>query len=186
MINLNSDHSELLDVINEDDVIIESKSRDDIHHLGLLHREIHVWLFDKNNNIYFQKSGINKSNAGLFDASIGGHVDKGEEYVNAAVREIKEESGLSVSASDLILLTKFKNVSKNKKMSTINNFFRSIYIYKYPVSEEQIKEDRTENDGFKKFSLDFLSNMNKKNKAMFHKFVPTYELPLVLKYLTSQ
>ncbi len=176
-------HTELLDVVNEDDVIIDSKSRNEVHQIGLLHREIHIWLFDKDKNIYFSKTNANKSSAGLLDASIGGHVDKGEEHLVAAIRETEEESGLSINASDLIFLTKFTNTSINNKR--INNFFRSVYIYKYPINDEQIKIDIKENDGFEKFSFDFLLHMRKEKEIMFHKFIPTHELPLVLKYLNT-
>ena len=44
-------HTELLDVVNKDDVIINSKSRNEVHQIGLLHREIHIWLFDKDKNL---------------------------------------------------------------------------------------------------------------------------------------
>ncbi len=185
MINLNSKKKEFLDIIDKNDIVIDLKSRDDIHCLGLRHREVHVWLFDKNQNIYFQKSSARKSSAGLFDASIGAHVDKGENYLTAAVRETKEESGMVIKAEDLIFLKKVSGISKYKYLNKINNFIRSIYIYKYPVSKEQLKHDEDETDGFYKFSIDFLSNMNDKEKAKFHKFVPTNELPYILNYLKN-
>jgi len=183
MTNFNSSGEELIDVINENDIVIESKSKDEIHHAGLLHREVHVWLFDENKNVYFAKTSASKSSAGLLDAPIGGHVSKGENYLEAAVRETKEESGLIVSPSDLILLIKFTGTSQNEKR--INNFLRSVYIYKYPINNNTIKEDREENDGFEKFSLDFLSGVKNEEMTKFHKFVLTSEIPFVLKHLTS-
>ena len=183
MTNLNSSDKDFLDAINDSDIVIESKRRDDIHHLGLLHREVHVWFFDKNHNIYFQERGMHKSSAGLLDASIGGHVDKGEEYISSAIREGQEESGISMLASDLILLTKFRGNAKNTKEGTTNNFFRSVYIYKNPVTDTAIKCE--ENHNFKKFSISFLLNMSKQDTMMFCKFVPTHELPFVFKYLNN-
>ena len=184
MINLNSENKDLIDIVNEKDEVIGSRSKDDIHHLGLLHREVHVWLFDKNQNIYFQKSPAHKSSAGLFDASIGGHVDKEEDCLKAALRETKEESGLSITSSDLNFLKKFDGVSKHKKRGTINNFIRSVYIYKNPITDTQLKADPRETDGgFHKFSFKFLSNLSKVDKLLFHKFIPTHELPHILNYL---
>ncbi|MBI3305927.1 NUDIX domain-containing protein [Candidatus Nomurabacteria bacterium] len=185
MIEPNSEKEEL-DIVDEEDMVIRSGVRNEIHRLGLLHREVHVWLFDKNKNIYFQKSPANKSSAGLFDASVGGHVDKGEEYLAAAVRETKEESELLVSPSDLIFLTKFKGVKKHPALGTINNFIRSVYVYKFPVENTELVPDLTETDGgFHKFSINFLSNLDKEDILLFHKFVPTDELPHVLKYLQN-
>jgi|GEM_PF-4629359 len=183
MIHVNFDNKELLDVVNDRDEVIESRSRDDIHHFGLLHREVHVWMFDKDKNVFFPKSAAHKASAGFFDASIGGHVDKGEDYLTAAVRETKEESGISILSSDLIFLTKFRGLSEHKKKATINNFTRSIYIYKNPIKEEQIIADPKETTGFQKFSFEFLSNLNEEDKKLFHKFIPTQELPYVLSYI---
>lgn len=180
--NINAEHQ---DVVNEKDFIIGTKSRDEIHHLGLLHREVHVWLFNKEKSIYFQKTASHKSNAGLFDSSIGGHVDVGEEYISAAVRETQEESGLRISSSDLFLLNKFRGVSENKTKGTVNNFIRSVYIYKYPINDNEIKIDPKENDGFKKFPIDFLSHISEEKKTLFHKFVLTHELPFVFNYLNN-
>lgn len=187
MINLNSENKEpLLDVVNKNDVVIESRSKNDVHHLGLLHREVHVWLFDKDRNIFFSKSAAHRSSAGLLDAPVGGHVDKEEDYITAAIRETKEESGLSVLESDLIFLTQFRGTSEHKKIGTINNFIRSVYIYKNPVTDEEIKADPDETDGFHKFSLAFLSKLSEKDRKLFHLFVPTHELPSVLDYLKSK
>lgn len=183
MINLDLENQEFIDVVNENDKIIESRSRYDVHHLGLLHREVHVWLFDDDQNIYFQKSPVHKSSAGLFDASIGGHLTSGEDYISTAIRETKEESGLSITASDLVFLTKFAGILEHKTKKTINNFIRSIYIYRNSVTNGEIKGDPKETDGFHKFSIDYLANLNKKDMLLFHRFVPTHELPYVINYL---
>ncbi len=178
---------EFLNTINEKDEILDSKSRTEIHTLGLLHREIHVWIFDKNQNIFFQKRGSSKSSAGLFDASVGGHVDKGEDYLKAAIRELEEEAGISATAPDLVLLRKFRATSRDDTQKTINNFLRAIYIYKYPISEEKIKkEDKDISAGFEKFSTDFLSNVNDSNTALFDQYILTEEIPYVLQYINGK
>src|SRR5258708_3806596 len=115
MTNINFENSRLLDVVSQNDKVIDLKTRTDVHRLGLRHREIHVWLFDGKHNMYFQKRGLHRPSAGLLDATIGGHVNKGEEYLNAAIRETKEETGISILASDLILLKKFKGISNLSK-----------------------------------------------------------------------
>ncbi len=176
--------TELLDVINENDEIVESRTREDIHRLGLLHREVHVWLFDENKNIYFSKRGYRKSSQGFLDSPIGGHVDVGEDYASAAIREAKEESGLSIIPSDLVLLTKLTEKSANDKRT--NHFSRAIYIYKKPVGKNQLKADIEENEGFYNLTLEQLANTSNMNKEVFHQFILTHEVPLVLKYLNTQ
>ena len=57
----------------------------------------------------------------------GGHVEKNETPQEAAVREIKEETGLSVKLDDL-LLVKFKKYRKNK--------YNCIYVTEYKGNEK--------------------------------------------------
>lgn len=57
----------------------------------------------------------------------GGHVEKNETSQEAAVREIKEETGLSVNVND-IKLVKFKKYRKNK--------YNCIYVTEYKGSEK--------------------------------------------------
>ena len=63
MVNLNYENERFLNVVDENDEVIDSKSRIDIHRLGLLHREIHVWMFDENKNIFFQTRGLDRPSA---------------------------------------------------------------------------------------------------------------------------
>lgn len=187
MTNLNYENSRFLDVVNKDDKIVDSKSRSDVHHLGLLHREVHVWMFDENYSIFFQKRGLHRPSAGLLDATVGGHVNKGEDYLDAAVRETKEETGISIKPSDLIILKKVRDisaVSKENFSDTSNNFIRMVYLYKYPVNEKLIKKEHgIPGAGFKKLSLEFLSNTEKEYEKMFHRFALKKEVPQVLKYI---
>ena len=62
-----------LNIIDEDDNIIGEDSRENIHRKGLLHREIHVWIYNKKGEILFQKRSITKDTwTGLLDASACG------------------------------------------------------------------------------------------------------------------
>ena len=47
-------HPEKLDIIDEQENIIDQISRDEVHTKGLLHREVHVWLYTLDNKIIFQ------------------------------------------------------------------------------------------------------------------------------------
>ncbi len=189
MTNLNYEKNRLLDIVNEKDEVVGRRSRADIHRLGLLHREIHVWMFDKNKNVYFQKRGLHRPSAGLLDATIGGHVNMGEDYLDAAVRETKEETGIPILVTDLILLMKLKNTSdpsRNDILGTSNNFIRSVYIYKNPINENDLKKEvGIPGGGFQKLSIDFLINPEKEYLAVFQKFVFTEEIPHVLKYINE-
>ncbi|OGI68396.1 hypothetical protein A2738_00715 [Candidatus Nomurabacteria bacterium RIFCSPHIGHO2_01_FULL_42_15] len=188
MTNLNYENKRILDVIDKNDKIVDSKSRIDIHRLGLLHREIQVWIFDKNKNIFFQKMGLHKKSAGLLDATIAGHPNKGEEYLDAAVRETKEETGISVTPSDLIFIKKLKVLhhTQDDFGGTINNFIRSVYVLKKPINEEMLKkEDGIPGGGFQKLSYNFLLNLPKEYKQMIKNHILEKEIPDILKYLSA-
>jgi isopentenyldiphosphate isomerase len=185
MTNLNYENNRLLDIVNENDKVIDSKPRKDIHRLGLLHREVHVWMFDENKNLFFQKRGLHRTSPRLLDVTVGGHVNKGEDYIEAAVRETQEETSISILPSDLIFLKKFRGSHySGDPVSRINNFIRVSYVHKYPVKDEQIKKEvGIPGGGFQKLSIDLLQAPEKEFIKMFHEFMFTNELPLVLKYL---
>jgi len=188
MTNLHYENTKILDVVNENDEIIDSKLRSEIHHLGLLHREIKVWMFDKNKNIFFQKMGLHKRSAGFLDSTIGGHVNKGESYLEAAIRETKEETGISAVPSDLVLLKKIKVPDEHQDDlgGTINNFIHSMYIYKNPIDEKMLKkENGIPRGGFQKLSSNFLLHPSQEHKQMIKDFVLTKEIPYVLNYISS-
>ncbi len=185
MTDLNYENKRLLDIVNENDEIIGSKPRIEVHELGLLHREVHVFMFDENKNVFFQKKGLHKPSAGLLDATVAGHVNNGEKYLEAAVRETKEETGITVSPSDLVLFNKLKvsNLKKDGFGRPINNFIRTLYIFKKPIKEEMLKkEEGIKGGGFKKYSYEFLLKMTPRDRIVFHNSIPK-ELPDVLKYI---
>ena len=75
--------------------------RQEAHQKGFLHSIVVVYLFDKKGNILIQQRMDRR-----FDHSAAGHVDKGETYRQAAIRELAEEIGVSgVELMDLGMST---------------------------------------------------------------------------------
>ncbi len=190
MTNIERENKRLLDVVDEEDNVISSESRTKIHQLGLLHREVHIWMFDKDKNVFFQKRGLHRPSAGLLDATVGGHVNRGEDYLKAAIREAKEEIGMSLKPADLLLVKKFKENPDRLRSGideTINNFIRTVYLYKHPVDEKMLKKETgVPRGGFQKLSYDFLTHLDdvdNKELDIFDRFIAEEEIPLVLKYL---
>ncbi len=88
---------EWFDVVNERDEPVGRALRADVHARGLLHRAVHVLVFDEHGRLFLQKRSMKKDTSpGLWNSSCSGHVDAGEEYDATAVRELKEELGLEV------------------------------------------------------------------------------------------
>jgi len=90
---------EIFDVVNERDEVIDAKPRSKVHRLGLLHRAVHVLVFNSRGEIFLQKRSMTKDReAGKWDSSTSGHVDSGEDYDACVVRELHEELGLKLTA----------------------------------------------------------------------------------------
>ncbi|HEV2394820.1 MAG TPA: NUDIX domain-containing protein [Verrucomicrobiae bacterium] len=95
---------EIFDVVNERDEVVGQRPRSEVHRLGLMHRAIHVLVFNSKGQVFLQKRSLTKDRQpGLWDSSASGHVDTGETYDACAVRELREELGLSLSAPPLPL-----------------------------------------------------------------------------------
>ena len=91
---------EIFDVVNERDEVIGQRSRSEVHRLGLLHRAVHVLVFNAAGSVFLQKRSMQKDRQpGLWDSSASGHVDSGEDYDACAVRELREEIGLYLRAA---------------------------------------------------------------------------------------
>jgi isopentenyldiphosphate isomerase len=89
---------EIFDVVNERDEVVGHRSRSEVHRLGLMHRAVHVLVFNSRGDVFLQKRSLSKDRQpGLWDSSASGHVDTGENYDACAIRELREEIGLSIS-----------------------------------------------------------------------------------------
>lgn len=87
-------------------------SKDEVFIQGLLHGAAHVWIWRQKEDVkevLLQKRASTKPTwPNLLDISAAGHVDLGETPVQAAIRETKEEIGLTVAAEELNQFNVFK------------------------------------------------------------------------------
>src|SRR5579859_6588548 len=89
---------EIFDVVNEHDEVIDHRPRSEVHRRGLMHRAVHVLVFNGRGQVFLQKRSMSKDRQpGLWDSSASGHLDTGETYDACAVRELREEIGLSLA-----------------------------------------------------------------------------------------
>ncbi|QQS19469.1 NUDIX domain-containing protein [Candidatus Saccharibacteria bacterium] len=72
---------------------------------GIPHAAAHIWIWKKENDelyLLFQKAAPKVDyKVGLLDISAAGHIDLNEDEVAAAIRETKEELGISINTDDL-------------------------------------------------------------------------------------
>lgn len=88
---------DVFDVVDEFDRVLRQAPRKEVHARGWLHRAVHVLVFNRAGQIFLQKRSMAKDmSPGLWDSSCSGHLDAGEDYDQAAWRELQEEIGLKL------------------------------------------------------------------------------------------
>ena len=51
---------EIFDVVNEHDEVIGRERRSEVHRLGLMHRAVHVLVFNSRGEVFLQKRSMKK------------------------------------------------------------------------------------------------------------------------------
>jgi 16S rRNA (adenine1518-N6/adenine1519-N6)-dimethyltransferase len=93
---------EIFDVVDAQDRVIGRERRGEIHRRGLLHRAAHIFWLRPDGQLCLQRRSFAKDNCpGQLSSSCAGHVDAGETYLQAAVRELGEELGVRVAPAEL-------------------------------------------------------------------------------------
>lgn len=98
MTAIDKDGGELLDIVTPEGQIIGKARRNEVHgNNKLLHRVVHVFVFNVEGKLLLQKRSMKKDVApGVWDTSVGGHVDLGETIEAAVFREMEEELGITM------------------------------------------------------------------------------------------
>jgi isopentenyl-diphosphate Delta-isomerase len=100
---MHSTDDEILEVVNSDDKVIGRGTRGEIHRKNLMHRAVHIFVFNSNGEIYVQRRSALKDRHPLkLDSSAAGHVDPGESYEQTAVRELEEELGIAAQVEQVL------------------------------------------------------------------------------------
>lgn len=98
---------EILDIVDaEGNPTGKTVERTVAHRDGIPHRTSHVWLLRRRNGaveVLLQKRSLQKDSfPGCWDISSAGHIPAGSGYRDSAVRELREELGLTVQEDELI------------------------------------------------------------------------------------
>lgn len=135
----------------------------DIFGKGLLHGASHVWIWRRTENgveVLLQKRASGKPTwPDHYDSSAAGHIDLGEEPIEAAIRETKEEINLDVEASALSLVS-VQRSNAVAAAGAIENEFQWVYLLKL-VGMQTFELQKAEVD-----SIDWRSLDKAKNEAL--------------------
>lgn len=107
-------------IVDNNDNVIGKKTKEEAYRQGLQLRSIQIFLFDSKNRLFIQKRSSKKDRfPNYFCASVAGHVEPGETYLEAAKRELKEELGVE---GELKFLSKEKTPIDDRKFAMMSHF----------------------------------------------------------------
>ena len=85
-------------VVDNQDRLLREATREEVHGNNLLHRAVHIFVFNRSGELFLQKRSAWKDrHPCLWDSSAAGHVGSGETYETAASREVEEELGVAMA-----------------------------------------------------------------------------------------
>ena len=145
---------ELLDIVDEKGIPTgKTVEREYAHEHGILHRTSHVWIFRKKNDQYqvlLQRRSKNKdSYPDCYDISSAGHIPSGFDYVESAIRELKEELGIDAKEEELqycgtrtiVMDSKFWNKEyHDRQISNIYILMKDIESKDLTLQQEEVSE----------------------------------------------
>ena len=129
---------EYFDVLDENGIKTgKVKLRTEVHRDGDWHKAVHIWIINYNGDVLLQRRCATKdSNPNMLDISSAGHLSAGDNSLEGALRELKEELNLEIKPKDLHFIKTLKRSSKYTE-TFINNEFDDLYIVR---TDKKIKD----------------------------------------------
>lgn len=160
---------EFLDIVDENDNVIGRDTRENIWKKGLQQkvRGVNIFIFNKEGKLLLPKRSMNREIfPGCFDFSCGGYVRSGEDYYEAAIRELKEELDL-----ENIKLVEIGKLTPKDGVSCFLKIYQTIY-------DGKIRNyDKSGIDKLFWIDLDKVEEMIEKDKNKFKE-----DFPIVLNW----
>ena len=133
--------NEIFPSVDENDNVIGEVKRHIAHkHPDIIHRAVGILIFNQKGELLIQKRSLTKDTfPGCWEHSVGGHVDKNDNYLNTAVRELEEEVGLKVDPQELEnlgkMLLKMPSESEYWTMYKLTTTYTDFKINKEEITE---------------------------------------------------
>ncbi|WP_324026767.1 NUDIX domain-containing protein [Maribacter sp. BPC-D8] len=138
---------ELIDILDaEGNMTFTTAMKSEAHKNGWFHQTVHIWFYTSDGKILLQQRGKNKDVYPLlWDISVAGHIGAGENIITSALREVQEEIGLTIAASDLEKIGIFKSI-KNHSETLKDYEFHHTFIaeLKLPFNALQKQDSEVE------------------------------------------
>lgn len=116
---------QLIQIVNEDDQPVRVASKQEAWEQGLLHRIVSILVEGTDGRLLLQRRAPSVAiSPDTWDSSASGHVDAGETYEQAAVREVAEEIGLKSLGLEEIGYWRSRDELDNRILNRFNKLYR--------------------------------------------------------------
>lgn len=155
------------------------------HTKGLWHRVAHTWFLNSKGELLLQKRSMEmKAYPGFWDISSAGHIPTGETSLAAAMREVEEELGLSLPASDFELIFQSREGFTTNNGTYIVNEHQDVFLVRKDIKIEDIALQESEVSEVKWVSIEAFEQMARAKDAGL---VPhPIEYPRLIQYLSEE
>lgn len=136
---------ELIDILDSSGNLTgQTAMKSEAHRKGLFHQTVHIWFYTSDGKVLLQQRAKDKkTHPLLWDVSVAGHIGAGEEIEIAAIREVHEEIGLTISKEGLVKIGFFPSFFKHRDDLTDNEFHHT-FIYELKTGLEDLKKQESE------------------------------------------
>ncbi|MFC0182862.1 NUDIX domain-containing protein [Pseudarcicella hirudinis] len=182
---MNAEYFDVFDAGNKSLNFI--KLREKVHQSGDWHRSVQVWVINEKAELLINLRHETKDVfPSLWDVSIAGHLQVGEQYHEAAVREVAEEIGLNIVASELKQL----DVISVDGFDVVNDLYDrehvAVFVLKTTRKTEEFKMQETEISMLKFADWEFVKTQLRSDTPELH-FIPLQKVSLsVMKMIENQ
>lgn len=152
---------EYFDIRNLDGSITgEIKERSKVHRDGDLHGTVHIFIIrkrEKSFDLLLQKRSADKDAfPGCYDISSAGHVSAGQEYLEAAYRELEEELGIKAKDGDLRFIGYHEGWAEEEFYGKPfrNHEISAVYLYEKEVDIDTLVLQEEEVESVKWFPFE--------------------------------
>lgn len=150
---------EIVDIVDNNNRIIGSATKEEAHDKGLLHRTVIAEVVNSQGEWILVKQASDKQDAGQYVSPVGGHVRSGETVEQALEREAMEEVGIKPERTEFVGKAIFDRQTRGKR----ENHLFIVYII-YSDDEPRLNEESTE---YRRFSEKEIGELLKKDGKMF-------------------
>jgi isopentenyldiphosphate isomerase len=126
---------EIIDIVNEQDEVVGTIPFAELYDKWPMHRVVHVLLFDREGRMALQMRSKHKAFCPRhWSTAVGGHVQRGEDYEQAALRECREELGIALPIS-IVSKYRYEHEQGKAKFVTV---FRATHEGPFTCNPEEV------------------------------------------------